>query len=115
MNGGQPLQWPPDLLGLYRMDKYLSMSKNRCREEKKHQSAPAFGLKDHRSYNRDGAAFDKGETFSGVPYELGLEAVEALKKVFGTGDLEPIAIRWILRQSLILQTGRAFAIMLRCA
>ncbi len=56
----------------------------------------AFGPKDHRSYNRDGAAFDKGETFSGVPYELGLEAVEALKKVFGTSDLAPIAIRWIL-------------------
>ncbi len=55
-----------------------------------------FGAKDHRSYNRDGAAFDKGETFSGVPYELGLEAAEELKKVFGTGDLAPIAIRWVL-------------------
>ena len=43
-----------------------------------------FGPKDHRSYNRDGAAFDKGETFSGVPYELGLEAAEELKKIFGT-------------------------------
>ena len=36
-----------------------------------------FGPQDHRSYNRDGAAFDKGETFSGVPYELGLEAADA--------------------------------------
>ncbi|MBR1584942.1 MAG: aldo/keto reductase [Clostridia bacterium] len=56
----------------------------------------SFGPQDHRSYNREGAAFDKGETFSGVPYELGLEAVEELKKAFGTGDLAPIAIRWIL-------------------
>ena len=55
-----------------------------------------FGPKDHRSYNRDGAAFDKGETFSGIPYELGLEAAGELKKVFGTEDLAPYAIRWIL-------------------
>lgn len=55
-----------------------------------------FGPKDHRTYNREGASFDKGETFSGVPYEMGLEAAEALKSVFGTADLAPIAIRWIL-------------------
>lgn len=55
-----------------------------------------FGPQDHRSYNREGAAFDKGETFSGVPYELGLEAAEELKKVFGTNQLAPIAIRWVL-------------------
>ncbi len=55
-----------------------------------------FGPKDHRSYNRDGASFDKGETFSGVPYELGLEAVGALKELFGTEQLAPIAIRWVL-------------------
>ena len=55
-----------------------------------------FGPQDHRSYNRDGAAFDKGETFSGIPYELGLEAVQALKEVFGTEDLAPLAIRWVL-------------------
>ena len=55
-----------------------------------------FGPQDHRSYNREGAAFDKGETFSGVPYELGLEAAEELKKVFGTDQLAPIAIRWVL-------------------
>jgi aryl-alcohol dehydrogenase-like predicted oxidoreductase len=55
-----------------------------------------FGPRDHRSYNREGAAFDKGETFSGVPYELGLDAAEELKKVFGTDQLAPIAIRWVL-------------------
>ena len=38
-----------------------------------------FGKEDHRSYNRNGEAFDKGETFSGVDYELGLKAVEELK------------------------------------
>lgn len=61
----------------------------------------AFGPKDHRSYNREGASFDKGETFSGVPYETGLAAVEELKKVFGTDDLAPIAIRWILMHDAV--------------
>lgn len=51
---------------------------------------------DHRTFNRDGAAFDKGETFSGVDYDLGLEAVEALKHVFPDEDLAKIAIRWVL-------------------
>jgi aryl-alcohol dehydrogenase-like predicted oxidoreductase len=55
-----------------------------------------FGKDDHRTFNRDGAAFDKGETFSGVDYEKGLEAVEALKKVFHTDNLTAIALRWIL-------------------
>ena len=62
----------------------------------KYTKDTVFGPKDHRTYNRDGAAFDKGETFSGIPFELGLEAVEALKNVFGTADLAPYAIRWIL-------------------
>ena len=55
-----------------------------------------FGPLDHRTYNREGAVFDKGETFSGIPYDLGLEAAEALKAVFGTEDLAPYAIRCIL-------------------
>ncbi|MBR5339576.1 MAG: aldo/keto reductase [Lachnospiraceae bacterium] len=56
----------------------------------------AFGPKDHRTFNRNGESFDKGETFSGVPYELGLTAAEELKKLFGTDDLAPLAIRWVL-------------------
>ena len=60
-----------------------------------------FGPRDHRSYNREGAAFDKGETFSGVPYDLGLEAAEELKKVFGTDQLAPIAIRWVLMHAAV--------------
>lgn len=51
---------------------------------------------DHRTFNRDGAAFDKGETFSGVDYDLGLEAVEALKQVFPDQNLAKMAIRWVL-------------------
>ncbi len=62
----------------------------------KYTADTVFGPKDHRSYNREGAAFDKGETFSGVPYERGLEAVAAIKDILGTGDLAPLAIRWVL-------------------
>lgn len=57
----------------------------------------SFHPQDHRSFNRDGAAFDKGETFSGVPYETALTAVEELKKVLpGRADLAATALRWIL-------------------
>src|SRR5262249_62116767 len=38
--------------------------------------ASAFEASDHRRYNRQGESFDKGETFSGVPYDVGLEAGE---------------------------------------
>ena len=57
----------------------------------------SFDNDDHRNFNRDGDAFDKGETFAGVDYELGLKAVEELKKLFpDTKNLAPIALKWIL-------------------
>ena len=56
-----------------------------------------FGPEDHRNFNRDGAAFDKGETFSGVDYEAGLEAAERLKAAFPADqELSAWALRWIL-------------------
>ncbi|SDK37951.1 Predicted oxidoreductase [Catalinimonas alkaloidigena] len=55
-----------------------------------------FDPDDHRNFNRNGEAFDKGETFSGVPYGQGLEAVEALKKIFPEGELAAWALRWVL-------------------
>lgn len=56
-----------------------------------------FGPEDHRTFNRQGEAFDKGETFSGVDFDLGLEAVERLKELFpGQEPLAAWAIRWIL-------------------
>jgi aryl-alcohol dehydrogenase-like predicted oxidoreductase len=57
----------------------------------------AFGRNDHRSFNRDGAAFDKGETFSGVDYETGLKAVEELRPLIPSGaTMAQMALRWIL-------------------
>ena len=56
-----------------------------------------FDSGDHRNFNRDGKYFDKGETFSGVDYDKGLEAVEELKRIFpGYKNLAPIALKWIL-------------------
>ena len=56
-----------------------------------------FGKDDHRAFNRNGEAFDKGETFSGVDYEKGLEAVEEIKKLFPQhANLSAIALKWIL-------------------
>ena len=57
----------------------------------------AFAADDHRAFNREGAAFDKGETFSGVPYEVGLAAVERLRPLVPPGaTMAQLALRWIL-------------------
>ena len=56
-----------------------------------------FSAGDHRNFNRSGAAFDKGETFSGIDYETGLQAVNELKKVFPQHqNLALPALRWIM-------------------
>ncbi len=56
-----------------------------------------FSPDDHRQYNRQGESFDRGETFSGVDYEAGLEAVEALRSLVPEGaTLAQLALRWIL-------------------
>ncbi len=51
---------------------------------------------DHRNFNRHGEEFDKGETFSGIDYNTGLEAVEEIKEMFPGRNLSQIALRWIL-------------------
>ena len=56
-----------------------------------------FPENDHRNFNREGAAFDRGETFSGVPFERGIEAVEELKALVPEGyTLAQFALRWIV-------------------
>jgi aryl-alcohol dehydrogenase-like predicted oxidoreductase len=56
-----------------------------------------FGPGDHRFYNRNGMFFDKGETFSGVPFETGLQAVAKLIRLFPDNTpLAHAALRWIL-------------------
>ncbi|AMY04391.1 aldo/keto reductase [Mesorhizobium ciceri] len=56
-----------------------------------------FETTDHRLFNRNGEAFDVGETFSGVPYEVGLAAVERIRPmVSGNTTMAKFALRWIL-------------------
>lgn len=56
-----------------------------------------FASDDHRAFNRQGAAFDRGETFSGVDYETGLQAVDELKAICPPGmSMTRFALRWIL-------------------
>lgn len=61
-----------------------------------------FGADDHRGFNRHGEAFDKGETFSGVDYEQGLAAVEALRALLPDGvSMARLALRWILMHDAV--------------
>ncbi len=56
-----------------------------------------FAPTDHRSFNRHGEAFDQGETFSGVDYETGLQAVEELRTLVPAGaTMAQFALRWVL-------------------
>jgi aryl-alcohol dehydrogenase-like predicted oxidoreductase len=56
-----------------------------------------FEADDHRRFNRNGEAFDKGETFSGVPFDVGLAVVERLRPLVPEGaTLAQLALRWTL-------------------
>ncbi len=56
-----------------------------------------FDQEDHRNFNRNGEAFDKGETFSGIDFEKGIDAVDQLKKLFPYSEPPLIALKWILQ------------------
>jgi aryl-alcohol dehydrogenase-like predicted oxidoreductase len=59
-----------------------------------------FPASDHRNYNRHGEAFDVGETFSGVDYATGLEAVRRLRPLVPEGvSMAQFALRWVLDQA----------------
>ncbi|MDW8851187.1 aldo/keto reductase [Flavobacterium sp. MMLR14_040] len=63
----------------------------------KFDAKTTFEADDHRNFNRNGEAFDKGETFSGIDYDLGLKAVQELKALFPEAEnLAPYALQWIL-------------------
>lgn len=56
-----------------------------------------FPADDHRNFNRHGEMFDVGETFSGVDYEVGLDAVEKIRQLLPSGvSMSQFALRWIL-------------------
>ncbi|MFP3542012.1 aldo/keto reductase [Rhizobium sp. SIMBA_035] len=61
-----------------------------------------FASDDHRNFNRNGEAFDVGETFAGVPFEVGLQAVEEVRKLVPEGaTMAAFALRWILMHEAV--------------
>jgi aryl-alcohol dehydrogenase-like predicted oxidoreductase len=65
----------------------------------KYDEHTTFSADDHRTYNRHGEAFDVGETFSGVDFGTGLEAVRRLMPWLPAGaTMAQFALRWILDQ-----------------
>jgi aryl-alcohol dehydrogenase-like predicted oxidoreductase len=61
-----------------------------------------FADDDHRKFNRHGEAFDRGETFSGVDYETGLQAVEEIRALIPEGmSMAQMALRWILNHDAV--------------
>ena len=68
----------------------------------KMNAATAFAADDHRAFNRNGEAFDKGETFSGVPYDVALEVVEEIRKLVpANATMAEFALRWILMEDAV--------------
>jgi aryl-alcohol dehydrogenase-like predicted oxidoreductase len=68
----------------------------------KYTRETTFGADDHRTFNRHGELFDVGETFAGVPYEVGLDAVEELRRVVPEGaSMAQFALRWILMHDAV--------------
>ena len=59
----------------------------------------SFAPEDHRTYNRHGESFDQGETFSGVPYEVGVDAAQAVARLAPEGvSPAQFALRWLIDQ-----------------
>lgn len=68
----------------------------------KMNAATAFAADDHRAFNRHGEAFDKGETFSGVPYDVALAAVEEVRRLAPDNvPMAQFALRWILMEQAV--------------
>ena len=68
----------------------------------KMSTTSTFAVDDHRSFNRNGEAFDKGETFSGVPYDVALAAVDELRALVPVGaSMAAFALRWILMENAV--------------
>jgi aryl-alcohol dehydrogenase-like predicted oxidoreductase len=68
----------------------------------KYSRDTTFAADDHRTFNRHGEMFDVGETFAGVPFEAGLDAVEELRPLVPEGaTLAQLALRWILMHDAV--------------
>ena len=64
----------------------------------KYDESTTFAADDHRTYNRHGEAFDVGETFSGVPFEVGVAAAREVAEIAGDAPTAAFALRWVIDQ-----------------
>jgi len=65
----------------------------------KYDARTTFAANDHRTYNRHGEAFDVGETFAGVPFEVGVRAAQEVAALTPPGaTTAQLALRWIVDQ-----------------
>jgi aryl-alcohol dehydrogenase-like predicted oxidoreductase len=64
----------------------------------KYDESTTFPADDHRNYNRHGEAFDVGETFSGVPFDVGVAAAREVREIAGDAPTAAFALRWVIDQ-----------------
>src|SRR3954465_13192987 len=64
----------------------------------KFSETTTFAPDDHRNFNRHGEAFDVGETFAGVPYEVGVQAAREFVEICGDRKPSAVALRWVIQQ-----------------
>lgn len=64
----------------------------------KYDETTTFAPDDHRSYNRGGEAFDVGETFSGVPFDVGVRAARRVSELAAPLPAAQVALRWVIDQ-----------------
>jgi aryl-alcohol dehydrogenase-like predicted oxidoreductase len=64
----------------------------------KYDESTTFPADDHRNFNRHGEAFDVGETFSGVPFQVGLDAAREVAEIAGDAPTAAFALRWVIDQ-----------------
>jgi aryl-alcohol dehydrogenase-like predicted oxidoreductase len=64
----------------------------------RYSESTTFAADDHRTYNRNGEAFDVGETFSGVPYDVGVAAAREFTAICGDRSPAQVALRWVVQQ-----------------
>ena len=64
----------------------------------KYDESTTFPADDHRTFNRHGEAFDVGETFAGVPFEVGVDAAREVAAIAGDAPTGAFALRWVIDQ-----------------
>ena len=64
----------------------------------KYDESTTFAADDHRNYNRGGESFDVGETFAGVPFEVGVRAAREVAEIAGDAPTAAFALRWVIDQ-----------------